>query len=186
MTITATEIAWREAGSADIEPLCAIVNQSYRPPVGWEGWLHQAEYFSGDYISSENLNTYLQRGTVIIAHRGKQLMGAVALSLNDDNAACIDWLAVPAPCQSLGLGRFLLYRAEILARAAMADALQLPVLRAQLEVVSCLFNRGFELQPQELPADQWPWAGEMMQPVQVQLLRKPLLTRSSFDVVPYY
>lgn len=185
MAITATEIAWREAQLADVDALCALVNQSYRPPAGWEGWLHQAEYFSGDYLTVEHLAEYLAYGTVIVAHRGKQVMGAVALSFAG-NTACVDWLAVPAPCQSLGLGRFLLYRAEVLARAAMADELQLIVLSAQLDIVRCLFTRGFALAEETLSAEQWPWQGEMIALTEVQALRKPLLMRSSLDDVPFY
>lgn len=173
MAIVATEIAWREAGAADVDALCSLVNQSYRPPVGWEGWLHQAEYFAGDFIDAAALSDFLKRGTVIVAHRGQQILGAVALHF-DDNKAFIDWLAVPAPCQSLGLGRFLLYRAEVLARAGMASALQLPVLHDQLDVVDCLKQRGFALQEKELPQAAWPWAGEMIKSVAVRVLEKPL------------
>lgn len=181
MAIVATEIAWREAGAADVDALCSLVNQSYRPPAGWEGWLHQAEYFSGDYIDASALAAYLSQGTIIVAHRGKQILGAVALHF-DDNIACIDWLAVPAPCQSLGLGRFLLYRAEVLARAGMARALQLLVLQDQLEVVGCLTPRGFRLQEAALSPAAWPWAGEIIKPVAVRVLEKPLnISSSLFD-----
>lgn len=179
MALVATEINWREADLADVDSLCQLLNQSYRPPVGWEGWLHQAAFFGGDFIDAAHLKRFMAHGTVIVTHRQQQILGAVALRF-ENAKAFVDWLAVPAPCQSLGLGKFLLYRAEVLARAGMAQVFVLPVLEPQFDQLSCLLDHGFTLQPEAVDATDWPWLGEPLQPVAVRYLEKPLSYQSTY------
>lgn len=141
--IATAPVWWREATAADTAPLCRLLNDAYRPAKDSEGWVHQADYVRGACISESQLSQQLSVSTAILALRGTELLGAVVVGF-DGVRACIPWLAVRPVSQALGIGSFLLKRAEVFARAGSAECCELSILQPQGTLLLFLQNRGYQ------------------------------------------
>ena len=128
------EIAIREGRAADVQALTRLVNAAF---------VVERVVFDGDRVDTNEVRTYMQKGTFLLGEDSGQLVACVYVELRGDRAY-LGLLSVDPPRQGLGVGRQLVVAAEDFARATGAVAMDLRVISARAVLLAFYRRAGYQ------------------------------------------
>lgn len=148
-----TQITIRDADSADLEMLTALIQGAYRGDSARGGWTHEADLLGGQRIDAEMLSRLLADPAADLlvamtpagAGAGEGApAGCVHLKKQADGRVAIGLLTVRPDLQAQGLGRQLLCAAERRAAGTRgAAATVMFVIRQRAELIAYYERRGY-------------------------------------------
>jgi len=145
MNDTATPLRYREATSADVDALVALVTSAYRGDASRVGWTTEADFLEGNRIDAEVLRQDISRprSRVLIGERESELL-ACAHVADEDGAGYFGMFSVRPALQGGGIGKQMLIEAERIVR----DEWRLPVMRMTVidirdELIAFYERRGY-------------------------------------------
>jgi len=135
MNDTATPLRYREATSADVDALVALVTSAYRGDASRVGWTTEADFLEGNRIDAEVLRQDISRP------RSRVLIGERE---SEDGAGYFGMFSVRPALQGGGIGKQMLIEAERIVR----DEWRLPVMRMTVidirdELIAFYERRGY-------------------------------------------
>ncbi|MGD8568369.1 MAG: GNAT family N-acetyltransferase [Gammaproteobacteria bacterium] len=146
-----SELKFREATINDASEIARIVNASYRPKRGAEGWTHESGLVGGERTNAAQVEVLLRRSVILLGVHQLNIVACVQIELKGRDAH-IGMLAVMPAMQSTGIGSALLAHAEAHAATALkAEQFVLVVVEARSELIEFYARRGYEQAEQGLP-----------------------------------
>jgi ribosomal protein S18 acetylase RimI-like enzyme len=114
-----TEIALRDATTADIPALHGLIESAYRGEASRAGWTTEADLLDGQRTDPEDLAAILAdpAQALLTAWRGDELVGCVLIADRGEGTGYFGMLSIRPTLQGGGLGRRLVRAAH----AALAD-----------------------------------------------------------------
>lgn len=114
-----TDVAIREALTADIVALHALIESAYRGEASRAGWTTEADLLDGQRTHPEDLADILAAPdrAMLVAEREGRMVGCVLISDQGEGVGYFGMLSVSPTLQSAGLGRRLVEAAH----AELAD-----------------------------------------------------------------
>ena len=127
-------ISIRVASHADVQALTGLINAAF---------VVERVVFDGDRVDGNEICSYMQKGTFLVAEENSDLVGCVYLELREDRGY-LGLLSVDPPRQGSGLGRQLVIAAEDFACKAGAHRMDLRVISARAELLPFYRKVGYE------------------------------------------
>jgi GNAT superfamily N-acetyltransferase len=124
----------REAGPADVEPLTLLINAAF---------VVERVVFDRDRVDADEVRTYMQKGTFLLAEEDGSFVACVYVELREDHGY-LGLLSVDPSRQGSGFGRQLVAAAEDFARKAGAGIMNLRVISARAELLPFYRRAGYE------------------------------------------
>ena len=123
----------RVAQSADVEPLAALINLTFRVEL---------PFIPGDRINPAGVCEYMKKGKFLLAEVSSGLSGCVYVELRGDRGY-LGLLGVEPPRQGTGLGRKLMDAAESWFREAGCVAIDLRIVSARTPLPAFYRHLGY-------------------------------------------
>jgi N-acetylglutamate synthase-like GNAT family acetyltransferase len=130
----------REATTADVAAVVALVESAYRGDTSRQGWTTEADLLDGRRTDEDEVREVLPH--LLLAERDGQLVGCCTLVPKGD-LAYFGMFAVVPGLQGGGTGSALLAEAEQRARAQGLRAVEMTVLSARDELIAFYERRGY-------------------------------------------
>jgi ribosomal protein S18 acetylase RimI-like enzyme len=114
-----TEIAIRDAATADIPVLHRLIESAYRGDASRAGWTTEADLLDGQRTDPDDLADIIgdPKQDLLVAWRDGQLLACILIADRGEGAGYFGMLSVAPTLQGGGLGRRMVAEAE----AAMRD-----------------------------------------------------------------
>jgi GNAT superfamily N-acetyltransferase len=138
----------REATTADVEAVVALVESAYRGETSRTGWTTEADLLDGQRTDAREVGALVDAGTVLVAV--SQTGELVACCRLDPNGH-FGMFAVSPAAQGGGIGSALLADAERRAAAGGADRMTLPVIKQRVDLIPWYERRGYVRTGEEQP-----------------------------------
>lgn len=143
-------VAFRDATSADIDALVALVESAYRGDTSRQGWTTEADLLGGRRTGPDDIEACLSRADsrILMAERplasgGHELLACAHLSI-EDGAGYFGMFAVRPSLQGSGIGKALLAEAE---RIALQEwhlrGMRMTVIDIRDELIAFYERRGY-------------------------------------------
>lgn len=109
-----TEISIRDAVTADIPALHALIESAYRGEASRAGWTTEADLLDGQRTDPDDLADILAdpEQALLTAWRGEDLVGCVLIADRGEETGYFGMLSVSPTLQACGLGRRLVEAAH--------------------------------------------------------------------------
>lgn len=129
----------RFAEIEDIPALITVINAAFEV---------EKVIIDGDRTNASELTDLLEKGMILIAEDGKELVGSVYIELRGD-AAYFGLLAVSPDKQGKGLGRFLVEAAEDFAREEGCSQMTMRIVDQRKELPAFYEKLGYRVTSEE-------------------------------------
>lgn len=149
-----TEIAIREAATADIPALHALIESAYRGEASRAGWTTEADLLEGQRTDAEDLADILAdpEQALLTAWRDGVLIGCVLIARRGKGVGYFGMLSVSPTLQAAGLGRTLVEAAHIeMRRRWDADRVRISVLPQRDTLIAWYERLGYRDTGEILP-----------------------------------
>ena len=136
----------RDAVSADIPALHALVESAFRGDSARRGWSHEADLLDGQRTDVEELEALIAEPavTMLVAERSGALIGCVSISDKRQGTAYLGMLTVDPRLQGGGLGRKLVRAGEETAMTRFdADRMEMTVIHSRGELIAWYERLGY-------------------------------------------
>ena len=137
--------AIRLAKDGDCLALLSLVNRAYRPSENFAGWTHEGEWIEGDRISLEALTALVNREEVFVATHASEpveLLGCIHVSIVNE-VVTLGMLAVEPSSQTLGVGKWLMAKAEQMASAKGCKLARIEVVNKRTSLIEYYRRQGY-------------------------------------------
>ena len=137
-----------------------LVNSAYRGEDAKQGWTTEADLLDGTRITKEILEELLQKKdtTVLKFTEGTTLLGCVELR-KVNNKLYLGMLSVKPTTQGRGIGKKLLWEAEVHAKQNNCSSIFMTVIDGRTELIDWYIRHGYRLtgerKPLVLPDERW-------------------------------
>jgi len=113
-----TDIVLRDAVTADIPALNALIQSAYRGEASRAGWTTEADLLDGRRTDTDDLAGILDDPgqSLLIAWRDDALVGCVLIADRGEGTGYFGMLSVSPTLQAGGLGRYLVEAAHVVLR----------------------------------------------------------------------
>jgi GNAT superfamily N-acetyltransferase len=155
------DIRVRPSKSGDIEELTRVINAAF---------VVERVAFDGDRVDMEQVGSYMDKGTFLVAEHGRVLVGCVYVEMRGERSY-LGLLSVRPDRQGLGLGGKLMTAAEDYARSQGSRAMDLRVISPREELVPFYQHFGYE----QTGTAPFPRDSTSKIPGQYILMSKPLI-----------
>lgn len=149
-----TEIDIRDATTADIPALHALIESAYRGEASRAGWTTEADLLDGQRTDPEDLADILAdpKQGLLTAWRGEELVGSVLIADRGEGAGYFGMLSVSPILQGGGLGRRLVEAAHsVLADRFGAHRVRISVFPQRETLIAWYERLGYRLTGATLP-----------------------------------
>lgn len=175
----ATQYQLRPAMLSDIEALTLLINRTYRPVQGQEGWTHETLWVSGERIQPQALVATLSNPYrhLLVLIDGNHPIGSVLLTSKEDGTAYVGLLTIDPVHQARGLGTRLLQDAEQYAKSQLnAYRMIMSVVDVRAELIAFYERRGYVKTGHSLPypSEQGLGSGQPKQPLALIEMEKDI------------
>jgi GNAT superfamily N-acetyltransferase len=142
-----SDLTFRRATTADIDPIAALVTAAYRGEASTAGWTSEDHLLKGQRVDAAMVSAAITDpdGTVVLAERDGELVGCIQVT-RAGQAAHFGMFAVDPTLQADGVGSALLTRAEDLARGPWGcTSMDLDVIAQRNQLIAFYVRRGYRL-----------------------------------------
>ena len=143
--LTGPALTFRDAGSADVPAVVALVESAYRGEASRAGWTTEADLLEGQRTDVEGVRAVIDApgSRMLLAERDRTLVACC--QLEDRGGACyFGMFAVRPGLQGDGLGKVVLAEAERVAREEWGAArMEMTVISAREELIAYYERRGY-------------------------------------------
>lgn len=147
MPTTQAVLAFRKATIADVGHILILVNTAFCGDSGRAGWTSEATFLNYDRIDEAGVITRInQSGAfILLAHdTSGALVGCCFIQSKGDGLGYLGLLAVDPWRQASGLGKMILTKAEVIAKAELSIRLiEGRVIWPREEMISWYIRRGY-------------------------------------------
>ncbi|HTV21560.1 MAG TPA: GNAT family N-acetyltransferase [Polyangiaceae bacterium] len=142
---SSVQVAFGLARPADAGDVVALVESAYRGEPSRAGWTTEADLLDGQRTDREEVDALILDPTVaiVLARRHGELVGSVAVRIDDERVAHIGMFAIRPTLQGAGIGRGLLGEAERVARERGAREAEMTVIEQRIELLEWYARRGY-------------------------------------------
>jgi GNAT superfamily N-acetyltransferase len=139
-----SELSFRTASTADVDPVVALVTAAYRGEASTVGWTSEDHLLKGQRTDRDMVTAAVEDpdGTVVLAERDDTLVGCLQLT-RAGVAAHFGMFAVDPTLQAGGVGSALLAHAEDLARGWGCTSMDLEVIAQRDLLIAYHLRRGY-------------------------------------------
>ena len=140
-----SELTFRAAGEADIEPVIALVESAYRGDASRVGWTTEADLLDGRRTGRDDIEAILarERSQLLLAEQDGALIACAHVMVEDD-AGYFGMFSVDPQRQGGGLGKLVLAEAERIVREAWGcAAMRMTVIDVREELIAFYERRGY-------------------------------------------
>lgn len=140
-----TALAFRQATTADIPAVVALVQSAYRGDASRVGWTTEADLLDGQRIDSEGVAEVVQRSDsrVLLLEREGRLLACAHVELRGD-VGYFGMFAVHPGLQGQGTGRAVLDEAERVVREVWhGRRMDMAVIDAREDLIAWYLRRGY-------------------------------------------
>ncbi len=132
------------ATPADVPAIVTLVERAYRGEPSRAGWTTEAELLDGQRTDPSEVHDLIasQRSQILLARRGEQLLGSMALT-DEGETLYFGMFAVEPTAQSAGVGRAMLEEAERIGRAVGRARMRMTVIAQRPELLAWYARRGY-------------------------------------------
>lgn len=144
----------RDATTADLPALLALIEGAYRGDSARRGWTHEADLLGGQRTDRAALTALLADPAqlMLVACAEAAMVGCVRIGQAGPGLAQIGMLSVEPEAQAAGVGRQLLAAAEAAAATRLgAGRTELEVIRQRPELIAWYVRRGYRVTGEERP-----------------------------------
>ncbi|ATL25953.1 GNAT family N-acetyltransferase [Streptomyces formicae] len=139
------ELTFRDASTADVDALVALVESAYRGDSSRTGWTTEADILEGQRTDPQEVAEVIESPVsrlMVVEHEGAI---AACCQLQDrGDHAYFGMFAVSPALQGAGLGKAIIAEAERVARTTWgARALHMTVLTAREDLIAWYVRRGY-------------------------------------------
>jgi ribosomal protein S18 acetylase RimI-like enzyme len=160
---------FRNARSADVPHIVALVNSAYRGESSRAGWTTEAELLDGVRTHDEEIASLIStpRSLILIGVVGEEIIASMHLQLVSD-AAFLGMFAVKPTGQAAGVGKAMMAEAEtVVKREWTAKKILMDVISVRTELIAFYERRGYvrtgKLNDFPVSKDLWtPKANDLM------------------------
>lgn len=138
-------IRFRDASSADVTAVVALVESAYRGDTSREGWTTEADLLDGRRTGVEDVAACIERSRshVLLAERDGELV-ACAHVADEDGAGYFGMFSVQPQLQGQGIGKAVLEEAERIVREELGmPAMRMTVIDLRQELIAFYERRGY-------------------------------------------
>ncbi len=140
-----TDLAFRDATLADVDPVVALVTSAYRGDASRAGWTTEADILDGNRIDPDVLRHDIgrPRSRVVLAERDGRTL-ACAHVADEDGHGYFGMFSVVPGLQGGGIGKLLLAECERIAREdwGLPD-MRMTVIDVRDELIAFYERRGY-------------------------------------------
>ncbi|WP_406284852.1 GNAT family N-acetyltransferase [Embleya sp. NBC_00896] len=139
-------VSFRQAGSADIPALVALIESAYRGDESRQGWTTEADLLEGRRTDPDGVAAVLDGADSVMwtAEHDGALMGCCQLERRADSVVYFGMFAIRPGHQGGGLGRTLLTEAERVAANVLGGKwMHMTVINAREELIAWYERRGY-------------------------------------------
>jgi ribosomal protein S18 acetylase RimI-like enzyme len=140
------ELSFFKATKAEAEQIATFVNAAYRGEFSRHGWTTEADLLDGFRTDTEQILSLFEDSNALflLCRVDTELQGSVYLQKEDDSVH-IGMLAVNPLQQNRGIGKALLYAAELTAQQTWAaNRLLMSVIPCRHELIAYYQRRGYK------------------------------------------
>lgn len=139
------QVTFGVATSADVARIVALVESAYRGDASRAGWTTEADLLGGQRTDPDEVRALIGDGSVaiVVARQDEELVGSVAVRIDDAQVAHIGMFAIRPLRQRSGIGSSLLSEAERVARRRGARVAEMTVLEQRTELLEWYARRGY-------------------------------------------
>ncbi|MFJ6023918.1 GNAT family N-acetyltransferase [Brevundimonas sp. NPDC092305] len=149
-----TDVAIREAATADIPALHALIESAYRGEASRAGWTTEADLLDGQRTDADDLTDILAdpEQALLTAWRGDNLIGCVLIARRGEGLGYFGMLSVLPTLQAAGLGRRLVEAAhDEMRRRWSAKRVRISVLPQRDTLIAWYERLGYRPTGETLP-----------------------------------
>ncbi|WP_030901915.1 GNAT family N-acetyltransferase [Streptomyces sp. NRRL F-5126] len=173
-------LTYRDATTADVEALVALVQSAYRGDSSRTGWTTEADILRGRRTDPRGVLEVIEApgSRLIVVERGGALVACCQLEARGAGVAYFGMFAVRPGMQGDGIGRRVIADVERIAREELgAREMQMTVITVREELIAWYERRGYRRTGVETP---FPYGDERFgvptrDDLRFELLVKPLL-----------
>lgn len=138
-------LMFREATSADIPAIVALVQSAYRGDASREGWTTEADLLDGQRTDAEDVGECIARDrSIVLLAEAQDLVLACAHVAEEDNAGYFGMFSVNPGLQRGGVGSSLLVEAERRVRDLwQLTEMRMTVIDVRAELIAFYERRGY-------------------------------------------
>lgn len=138
-------LTFREATSADIPAIVALVQSTYRGDASREGWTTEADLLDGQRTDAEDVGECIARDrSIVLLAEAQDLVLACAHVAEEDNAGYFGMFSVNPGLQRGGVGSSLLVEAERRVRDLwQLTEMRMTVIDVRAELIAFYERRGY-------------------------------------------
>jgi ribosomal protein S18 acetylase RimI-like enzyme len=140
-----SELSFRAAVAADIEPVVALVESAYRGDASRVGWTTEADLLDGRRTGRDDIEAILarERSQLLLAELDGELI-ACAHVMVEDGAGYFGMFSVVPNRQGTGIGKTVLAEAERIVRDHwQCAAMRMTVIDVRDELIAFYERRGY-------------------------------------------
>lgn len=168
-----------QARLSDVPSLNKLVNAAYRGDESRKGWSTEADLLDGTRIDEVALRDLISRSdtTILKYEEAGELVGCVELR-KENNKIYLGMLSVKPDIQGGGIGKKLMYAAEMFANEQECSSIFMTVISIRQALIDWYIRNGYQLtgerKPFTVPDSRW---GIPKQHLEFVVLEKKLLNR---------
>jgi ribosomal protein S18 acetylase RimI-like enzyme len=136
-----------------VPAIVSLVDSAYRDPLGGGSWTTEAHLVRGQRTDASEVLTLIAARTsrIVLAERGNELAGTVALQLSAE-VVHLGMLAVRPQLQATGIGRVLIGEVERIIRSErLSPCIHMTVIAQRCDIIAWYVRRGFSVTGQTQP-----------------------------------
>lgn len=133
-----------KATAVDISSLNKLINSAYRGESSRKGWTTEAELLEGSRTTEEELAEIITNtsNTLLKFTQNNQIVGSVLL-IEKEQQLYLGMLTVSPELQNSGIGKKLLYQAELHAKALDLPKIVMTVISLREELIAWYKRHGY-------------------------------------------
>ena len=137
-------LTFRDATTADVEALVALIESAYRGDASRTGWTTEADLLHGQRTDAAGVAEVIAHpsGRMLLAEREGELVACCQLEQRGA-VGYFGMFAVRPGSQGAGVGREVLAEAVLLARKAGAQTMHMTVIVQRAELIAYYERRGY-------------------------------------------
>jgi len=140
-----TPLVFRDATSADVDMIVALVESAYRGDASRAGWTTEADLLDGRRTGADDVASCLQRprSRILLAERDGTLLACAHIA-EEDGAGYFGMFSVEPGRQGGGIGKQVLAQAERIVRDEWAlPSMRMTVIDVRDELIAFYERRGY-------------------------------------------
>jgi len=140
-----TPLVFRDATSADVHMIVALVESAYRGDASRAGWTTEADLLDGRRTGADDVASCLQRprSRILLAERDGTLLACAHIA-EEDGAGYFGMFSVEPGRQGGGIGKQVLAQAERIVRDEWAlPSMRMTVIDVRDELIAFYERRGY-------------------------------------------